>query len=163
MDIESDEIIEKYKITGFWRTRFAKRTILFRQEGSAMMHTFIGKFLWIISLSLLPTAGFMYLLYWRQRRYFSEHVVWLLHLNCLTFILFPLLGLGVIYQDNDIADWLAAPFLIAATIAPFIALKRYYKQSWGKTILKGFIFQIAYSIIGTIAFLIGGIVSFLFL
>jgi hypothetical protein len=163
MDMESNEIIEKYKITGFWRTRFAKRTILFRQEGSAMMHTFIGKFLWIISLSLLPTAGFMYLLYWRQRRYFSEHVVWLLHLNCLTFILFPLLGLGVIYQANDIADWLAAPFLIAATIAPFIALKRYYKQSWGKTILKGFIFQIAYSIIGTIAFLIGGIVSFLFL
>jgi Protein of unknown function (DUF3667) len=163
LDLESDEIIKKYKIEGFWRTRFAKRTILMRQEGGAMLHTFMGKFLWIISFSLLPTAAFMYLLYWRQKRYFSEHVVWLLHLNCLIFILFPLVGVAILYRENDFSDWIVTPFLIGALVAPFIALKRYYKQSWGKTIVKGFIFQIAYSIIGTVAFLLGGVISFLFL
>jgi hypothetical protein len=163
LDLESDEIIKKYKIDGFWRTRFAKRSILMRQEGGAMLHTFFGKFLWIISLSLLPTAAFMYLLYWRQKRFFSEHVVWLLHINCLIFILFPLVGIAIVYQESDFSDWIIGPFLLATFIAPFIALKRYYKQSWGKTLVKGFIFQTAYSIIGLITFLLGGLVSFLFL
>jgi hypothetical protein len=163
LDLESDEIIKKYKIEGFWSVRFAKRFILMRQQGGAMMHTFFGKFLWIITFSLLPTAAFMYLLYWRQKRFFSEHVVWLLHLNCLIFILFPLVGIAILYHESDFSDWIIGPFLLATVIAPFIALKRYYKQSWGKTIVKGFIFQIAYSIIGTLAFLLGGVISFLFL
>jgi Protein of unknown function (DUF3667) len=163
LDLENDEIIQKYKIEGFWNIRFAKRFILMRQQGGAMLHTFMGKFLWIISFSLLPTAAFMYLLYWRQKRYFSEHVVWLLHINCLIFILFPLVGIATVYHESDVADWIILPFLIGAFIAPFVALKRYYKQSWGKTIVKGFIFQTVYSVIGALTFLLGGLVSFLFL
>ncbi len=163
LDMESDDIIKKYKIEGFWLTRFAKRSILMRQEGATMMHNFMGKLLWIISLSLLPTAAFMYLLYWRQKRYFSEHVVWLLHINCLIFMLFPLVWLGILYEDSDASDWILIPFLIGSFVAPFVALKRYYKQNWAKTIVKGFIFQTAYAVIGTLTFLIGGALSFLFL
>jgi hypothetical protein len=58
---------------------------------------------------------------------------------------------------------ITVPFLVIAVAAPFLALRRYYKQSWGKTLMKGFVFQFGYVFIGIIAFTIGGFVSFLFL
>ena len=114
-------------------------------------------------VSLLPMSGFMYLMYWRQKRYLSEHLVWLLHLNSLTFVLSPFMWIAAVFQNEAVATGILIPFLLITTLAPFIALKRYYKQSWGKTLLKGVIFQIGYLFVGLIAFTVGGFISFLFL
>ena len=163
LDLEADEIVEKYKVKGFIKKRFIKRSVLAMQEGGTMLHTFLSKFLWIIILSLFPMAGFMHLMYWRQKRYFSEHLVWLLHLNSLTFILSPFLWMVDFFHNETLAAWVSVPFLVITLVAPFIALKRYYKQNWGKTLVKGFVFQFGYLFIGMIAFIIGGFISFLFL
>lgn len=163
LELEADEIVEKYKVEGVIKKRFIKRSVLAIQEGATMLHTFFSKFLWIMIFSLLPMSGFMYLLYWRQKRYLSEHLVWLLHLNSLTFILSPFLWVTVLFGSKAVTAGVLIPFLLITLLAPFIALKRYYKQSWGKTILKGVIFQFGYMFIGMIAFIIGGFISFLFL
>jgi hypothetical protein len=163
LDLEADEIVEKYEVKGFMRQRFVKRSVLAMQEGGTMLHTFLSKFLWIIIFSLLPMAGFMHLLYWRQKRYFSEHLVWLLHLNSLTFVLSPLIWIADFFDSEAVTAAVLIPLFVITFIAPFIALKRYYKQSWGKTLVKSVIFQFGYVFIDIIAFTIGGFISFLFL
>lgn len=163
MDLELEDIIEKYKIEGAWHRHLTKRSVLLRQDGASKLHTFFSKFLWILIFSLLPMAGFMYLMYWRQKRYFSEHLVWLLHFNSLLFILSPLLWITDFFQNAAVTYATLLPFMGGVLIVPFFAIKRYYKQRWGKTIAKTVLFELAYFIIALIAFAIGAVVSFLFL
>lgn len=157
-DLTPDEIIEKYHVEGFWKQRTVMRVAKFQKTGGDMLHTFFSKFLWIIVLSLLPTAAFLWLLYRRRKRYFVEHVVWLLHVNCLMFILFPM---TLIDRYVSFPGFLI--YTLLCLILPFFAMKRYYKQGWRKTILKYSLFTVGYYFIGMFAFLIGGFVSLLFL
>jgi Protein of unknown function (DUF3667) len=163
LDFSADEIVEKYKVEGYFKKRVIKRSILAIQQGGTMLHTFLSKFLWIIIASLLPLAGVMQLLYWRQNRYFSEHLVWLLHYHALTFIITPLLWVLDFSHNDDTAFAVMLPLAFVATVVPFLAFKRYYKQNWGKTIVKGLLFQFAYVIIGALTFMITAVISFLFL
>jgi Protein of unknown function (DUF3667) len=162
-DLDAEEIAKKYKIESAWDKHLLKRKIELRETGASKLHVFFSKSLWILIFSLFPMAGFMHLMYWRQKRYFSEHLVWLLHFNSLLFILSPLLWLAEFFGNRYAAYALLIPFLLILFIAPFIALKRYYKQSWGKTIIKGLLFEFVYFVVGLIAFAIGIAVSFLFL
>jgi Protein of unknown function (DUF3667) len=163
LDLDADEIVAKYKVEGFMKQRFIKRSVLAIQEGGSMLHTFLSKFLWIVIASLLPLAGVMQLLYWRQKRYFSEHLVWLLHYHALAFIITPPLLFLDFSHDNATVFAVIVPLIFVSTVAPYFAMKRYYKQSWGKTIVKGTLFQFAYIFIGLFVTVIAGFISFLFL
>ncbi len=161
--LDAEEIAKKYKIDNTWHKHLLKRKIELREAGASKLHAFFSKSLWVLIFSLLPMAGFMYLMYRRRKHYFSEHLVWLLHFNSLLFILSPLLWLGDSVDNEILVHCLLWPFVLTVLIAPFIALKRYYKQSWVKTIIKGLLFEFVYLIVGSIAFVIGMAVSFLFL
>jgi Protein of unknown function (DUF3667) len=163
LDFSADEIVEKYKVKGFFKQRFIKRSVLAIQQGGTMLHTFLSKFLWVIIASLLPLAGVMQLLYWRQKRYFSEHLVWLLHYHALTFIITPLIWIIDFAHNEDVINLIILPLAFVGVVVPFLAIKRYYKQNWGKTIVKGLLFQLAYVIIGLFTFMITAVISFLFL
>ncbi|MBL7813719.1 MAG: DUF3667 domain-containing protein [Saprospiraceae bacterium] len=157
-DLSPDEIIEKYHVEGFWKRRIVARTVKFQKSGGDMLHTFFSKFLWIITFSLLPTAAFLWLLYRRQKRYYVEHVVWLLHINCLMFILFPLT-----FIDRFVTFPGFISYTLLCLLLPFFAMKRYYKQSWRKTFAKFFLFTWSYYFIGMAVFILGGFISLLFL
>ena len=100
----------------------------------------------------------MLLLYRRQKRFFVEHVVWLLHVNCLFFLLFPMVFIG---QNLGFSG--GSAYLLIGTVFPYFALKRYYKQGWIKTFVKYLIFTIGYTVIFTFTMLLGLLISFLFL
>ena len=153
-DLEVDKIFEKYHVEGFWKRRTVAATAMSMKSGQDKIHAFFSKLLWIIIFSLLPTAGWLWLLYWRQKRYFVEHLVWLLHVYCLVFLLFPL-----VFLDNL---WGIPIFGMLCLVAPFFALKNYYKQSWRKTFLKYVLFTTGYYVIASVAFIVGIALSFLF-
>ena len=157
-DMGKEEIFEKYHIVGFLHRLGVGRLIMVRRQGNDMFHTFLGKTLWIMIFSLLPTAAFMLLLYRRQKRFFVEHVVWLLHINCLFFLLFPMVFIG---QNLGFSG--GSVYLLIGLIFPYFALKRYYKQGWIKTFVKYLIFTIGYTVIFTFTMLLGLLISFLFL
>ena len=157
-ELTADEILEKYHIEGFWKRRLLSRVIEFRQGGAEMLHGLFSKMLWIITFSLLPTAGLLWLMYRRRGRFFVEHLVWLLHINCLFFILFPMVILSEYLGFSTVII-----YLLVVIFAPLFALKRYYKQDWGKTMVKFVIYSFGYNIIGALVFVIGSFLSFLFL
>ncbi|NJN35478.1 MAG: DUF3667 domain-containing protein [Saprospiraceae bacterium] len=149
--LSDEDIIKKYKPEGFWTKLFFKQGIKTVKDGGTAFHAIIKNMFYIFIASLLPMALVLSLLYRRQKRFYVEHVVFLLHFNCLGFILMPLLLLN----QADFTGYLA----LALVVALFLGLKKYYKQSWRKTIVKGILANIAYFFIGTFIFVLGVIVS----
>lgn len=93
-------------------------------------------------LSIPVLAGLLTLLYWRQRRFYVEHLVLCLHNHSAIF----LLGLlNLVFYGLVIALGFSAPklfsaldnfVLLYALIYSALALHRVYRQPWGWTLAK---------------------------
>jgi Protein of unknown function (DUF3667) len=150
-----DSIIKKYKIEGFWNILHAKQNLKIKKNGDDLFHQFMSKLIWV-TLFLIPILALIFLvLYRRQKKYYVEHVVFLLHYNTtlfvgiiLTFLIFPLWH-GV-----------AGLFFIWAVLHFFLSIKFYYQQGKRKTFLKFTIITFSYIILAMIAFVLSLLISF---
>ncbi len=85
---------------------------------------------------LMPIfALLLKLLYIRRKRQYMEHLVFALHSHSHAFLMFVLVLAGGLTHWAWLQPWLKWP-LIAIPIYFFLAMKRYYGQSWGKTLAK---------------------------
>ena len=87
---------------------------------------------------LLPLfAVTLKLLYLRTKRFYAEHLIFLLHVHALAFLaLTPLL----LFHP----DWLIGTVALALWVYLWIALRAVYKQSWSKTFFKMEVILISY-------------------
>jgi hypothetical protein len=156
-ELSPDEIIEKYKVTGFWQKIVTKQGIKATQGAGDLIHFYMSKLFWATVIMIPTLALFLLLVYRRQKRFYVEHIVFLLHFNTAAFlVLIPVLWLSTYYSS-------ITKFYIIWFIIHFIAsLKKYYQQSWGKTFTKSFIIGIAYFFIATIFITLGAIIGFAF-
>jgi len=128
-------IDENFAEENFITRQLNKQLLRLSMSGGTYVQYLIKQSPLYIVISLPFLAILFQLLYWRRKFYFVEHLVFLLHIVCFGFIIYllPLL-LGK----------LDAPVVISVlTIAIFIyvllAMKYFYGQGWGKTVLKYFI------------------------
>ena len=75
------------------------------------------------------------------RRYYIEHLVFSMHLHSVGFIVFTALScLALINTQGDSPDavslWLPTGLVLAYFVYHYLALIRYYRQSWLKTSIK---------------------------
>ncbi|MBC8137066.1 MAG: DUF3667 domain-containing protein, partial [Fibrella sp.] len=99
-------------------------------------------FLLLVQLPLF--AIWMRLIYFRQRRLYVEHLVFVLHTHTFFFLLF-----GGVFAANALAQSLGTrlpmldipvTWLMLTGIVTFynvLGYKRFYGQGWGKTLVKG--------------------------
>jgi len=112
-----------------------------------LINKFTHTFPYLLFVSLPLYALFLKLLYIRHRKqyYFADHGVFLIHLYIFTF-LFLLFYFGLNKLEEK-THWTGIGYVqgILILIGLFYTLKafrNFYKQSWGKTILKFIIFNI---------------------
>jgi len=103
---------------------------------------------WFIIFLMPITALIFKLLYIRRKRFFIEHLIFNLHNHSAIIILYTIAIL--ISLTNIITDF-AGLLVIAPGIYYILAMKKYYQQSWGKTIIKFSIFSGLYLIALTLA------------
>jgi Protein of unknown function (DUF3667) len=156
-ELSPDEIIEKYKVTGFWQKIVTKQGIKATQGAGDLIHFYMSKLFWATVIMIPALALLLLLVYRRQKRFYVEHIVFLLNFNTAAFlVLIPVLWLSTYYTP-------ITKFYIVWFMIHFIAsLKKYYQQSWGKTLMKSFIIGIAYFVIATIFITLGAIIGFAF-
>jgi len=78
------------------------------------------------------------LFYIRRKIYYSEHLTFLFQTNAFLFFL-GIIGLLIEYWfDKDILDFVVGGFALYF----LIAMKNFYRQNWGKTILKFFLLSL---------------------
>jgi hypothetical protein len=155
LTMSNEALIDKYKLTT-WRSKMAvKQVKKFGQQGvDGLMKFYNEKSTWITILGIIPSAWFLLLMYRSRNRLYVEHLVFLLHFSTLSFLLSTLLLIP--------KDWMLYVSLFVTFVALNFAIKRFYKQGWGKTLLKSTIFYILYTIQGLILATIGIVLSLLF-
>ncbi len=90
---------------------------------------------------LLPLfAAVLKLMYWRKRRLYVEHLIFLLHVHAFAFlVLTPLLLIH--------PAWLVGCVSLALLVYVFVALRVVYKQGWIKTSVKFFLLGTGYVVL----------------
>jgi hypothetical protein len=112
-----------------------------------LINKFIHSIPYMLFVSLPLYALFLKLLYIRHRKqyYFADHGVFLIHLYVFTF-LFLLLYFALDKLKNTIhvsdIEYVQVILMFVGLFYTLKAIKNFYKQGWGKTILKFIIFNL---------------------
>ena len=112
-----------------------------------LVNKFIHSIPYLLFVSLPLYALYLKLLYIRHRKqyYFADHGVFLIHLYVFTF-LFMLIyfGLDKLEKKTHVSDieYVQLIFGFVGLFYTIKAMKNFYKQKWGKTIIKFIIFNV---------------------
>lgn len=136
--LSADEIIKKYKINGFINQFLTEQVLKMSKNLSGFINDFLSSKLWWATFLMIPiTALLLKLLYWRRKRFYSEHLIFSFHYFSFTL----LLGIPLFQLNNQ---WQGVYFLfytIISLVYMLKAMKVFYEQGWVKTILKGVLLQ----------------------
>jgi hypothetical protein len=109
--------------------------------GEAVMHNLPRAM--FIFLPLL--AAIMKLLYWRPKRYYVEHLLFLVHNHAFVFLAFGVLGLLSLWPVTDAhAGWLYVAMLLYAAWYIFRGMRNVYGQGRALTLGKYVLLGVAY-------------------
>lgn len=155
-DLTPDSIMQKYEIHGFLDKIQTKQIIKIQKEGNNFLHYFMSK-LFIMTFALIPVlAAFFTLIYRKQKRYYIEHIVFLMHYNTALF-------LGITFCLLIAPYWstILPLFFLWMTIHFYLSLKWYYQQGWRKTFVKFSIITLIYLIMAMLFLISTAIIGFI--
>lgn len=146
-NLSIDEITDKYHLEGtnFLEKIYTKQVLTFLKHSdanSSFVNYLLNRFTWML-FALIPVIALLFkLFYIRHKHYYVEHLVFNFHIHAFLFFF---IAFFILVQPL-LNDTISTIFIIVSLIYLPIAMKRYYKQSWGKTLLKLFLLTIAYSV-----------------
>ena len=147
--------LPKNKRDGGLSKIFTRRTVALNEKYKGdqqkiaveLINKFIHSIPYLLFVSLPLYALFLKLLYIRHRKqyYFADHGVFLIHLYVFTF-LFLLFYFGLDKLEKQ-THWkgigvIQTILILTGLFYTLKAIRNFYKQGWGKTILKFMIFNI---------------------
>jgi hypothetical protein len=155
--MEPDALFSKYQITRAWDKLMIRQFHRMLQDTGAMFRFLIGNTTWML-ICLIPCIAIgMKFLYYRRRRFYIEHVVFLFHYHAFLFVFLILLFAGAKILPG-IIEWMAFFSLLGFL---WTAMYRYYGNGVMKTTLKFFILLLLYVFTLILFTLITGFISFL--
>ena len=103
-------------------------------------------------LCCIPLFAFVLkILYFRQRLFYIDHLVYALHIHSFAYIGIMLIVLGTLglpqILPESFAGWMVALLWIAFAIQIFLSIRRVYRQSWFISVLKFFVGGFVYLIV----------------
>lgn len=143
-----DSLHKNDKYPQSWLDRFAGRTFAsaaytYARGPNEFMNRFrermVHSFSKIFFISLPIFAFILWLVYIRRRNtfYYVSHVIFALHFYCIAFLLILLIAFMV--SADSIPALPVVAVIISVFVYLYIAMLRFYKQGWFKTLIKFFI------------------------
>ncbi|TCI94315.1 DUF3667 domain-containing protein [Tenacibaculum sp. M341] len=163
--MSTDEALEKLNFeksfsNRFWYSRAGVINSFFDKNGEQeKFNDHLISYISIALLILLPIlALFLKLLYVRRGYTYVEHLVFTFHIQTVCFIILTAL-LFVRFFTTFKTVSILQTFSISFLIYLFIAMKRFYKQKWFKTLVKFFTINFIFSILMVFTIIIISIVG----
>lgn len=140
---------------------------LYRQQGKftrlnegenthQLLHT-VTKNMSVVMFVLMPFVAVLLLLfYFRRGRLYYEHLIFSVHIHTVLFILFSIALATTFFADSDVASSVLLWTFWLSWLYFFLALKRVYGQSWGKTVAKFLLLSVMYGFTA-LFFMIGAV------
>ena len=112
-----------------------------------LINKFLHTFPYLLFVSLPLYALFLKILYVRRRKefYFADHGVFLIHLYIFTFLaMLCMFGLDKLSDKTnwEVFDIVLILLILAGIFYVVKAMRNFYRQGWGKTIIKFILFNI---------------------
>jgi len=139
-----------------WFMYFLTRRVIaaanvYHKDPNAFMEKFVARFahsssqIFLVSLPLF--ALLLQLLYIRRRKefYYVSHLVFSIHFYCFCFLM--ILLIIFFNQIGVVGYYLEQAAIILMFVYLYIAMLRFYKQGWVKTLVKYFMLQIPFIVI----------------
>ena len=113
---------------------FLTSTIDFLHDPEVFVQRAVGN-MPIAMFFLLPFLALaLGVCYVRKKRYFVEHLVFGMHNQTFTFLC---LAAALVTPTGPVGRWFLLFFIVIPQVYYLIALRRYYRDGWIRTILKG--------------------------
>lgn len=125
---------------------------------------FIMQNLPIMMFIVLPLLALVIKLFYIRRKFrYLHHLVHVLHLHSFAFLLYSAYLLAIVLFDSTkvVPDWINGALLVVMIVYSFLSLRRVYRQSWYKTLLKLFLLSNIYILLITLAGVTETLISFL--
>lgn len=161
-DVENmtpDSLLDAYHFTGFWKRLIARQQIRLQKQGDNFGLYIVSNVLWMMLIMMPLFAFILYLIYVRRPFLYFEHLIFTFHVHSFLFICFSLVMLLGKYPGS-LRQWVTRIASIIILIYIPMAMKRFYKQGWGKTILKYVILSGMYFFLATFSVAVLAAISF---
>ncbi|HEX3008204.1 MAG TPA: DUF3667 domain-containing protein [Bacteroidales bacterium] len=161
---EPDKLIDEYINLNFhdvaWYNRNIYRNTVKLETGHFNKEELLHRLYKSISYSmffLMPIfAFFLYLLYYRKKMYYSEHLILAIHFHSLAFLL---LSVWLLLSFFGLSVGIYTVLIIL--IFFLLLMRKVYDQGWGKTILKFLFLGFIYTVSIFVVLVIGVVLSVL--
>lgn len=167
LEMKDAELVEAYLPDATFMQKFSfKQGLRFFKNTNDLPQYALGKVSWLMLINIPLFAFFLKLLYVRRKHYYVEHLIFGIHVHTFIFLifLFQLLLLGLLPKwfgvEWNIQGLVNTVSVILLLLYIPLSMKRFYKQKWGKTILKFFIGGFFYWLIFVASIVITTLISF---
>lgn len=123
----------------------------------ALTSFIVARLSWMMFLIIPFIALVLAGLYFPKRQYYVEHLVFTLHYHVAAYLL---VSIGIIMDYFIGGSWTGLTFVLSLAYV-LIALKHFYRQSWGMTIFKFCVLHVLYLVIFLVLAALLMITSFL--
>ena len=136
---------------GLLARAFATSWVDLLHDPAVFAQRFIGN-MPIAMFFLLPFLALaLAICYFRKRRFFVEHLVFAMHVQTFAFLV---LSVALLVPTGPIGAWVNLILVLALEVYYLVALRRFYRNGWIWTLIKGFTVQWLYLGVLTPGFLI---------
>ena len=128
-----------------WLIRYGRGLVIDAFHGpEAFLQRAIGN-LPIAMFFLLPVfAMILGVCYLRRKRFFVEHLVFGMHIHTFVFLM---LAAALLVPEEPAGDWVNLFVVVVSPLYVLIAMRRFYGEGWGRTLVKGFVVWNLYSFV----------------
>ncbi len=159
ISLKGEELADKYGVTGLWDRQIFLQNIRIQKSLKGFLYYMIGNTLWMVLIMMPMLAVALKLLYIRHDYLYIEHLIFSFHTHTFIFLFYSLLLLAGLWAGYEFLNY--AILLIGVYL--LMAIKKFYGQNWGKTILKFLLASVFYFGVMIVAIIITTIASmFLF-
>jgi len=147
----------------FWNRFYYEKSISFHKmqhDGNSFGDKMLSGLSVAIFLFLPIFALFFKLIYVRRKYTYMEHMVFVFYTQSVFFLLL-FIFLIAFYVSNG-TDNLIAVFLLLFAVYLLLAMKKFYRQGWFKTLFKFLLINFSFIIISTMGLLVLMLISFIF-
>ena len=126
-----------------WLIRYGRSLLIDAAHSpEAFLQRAIGN-LPITMFFLLPVfAMILAICYFRRKRFFVEHLVFGMHIHTFAFLM---LAAALLVPGETTGNWVKLFLIVVPPLYVLIAMRRFYGEGWGRTLVKGFVVWNLYS------------------
>jgi hypothetical protein len=151
-ELSVDSLVARYiPDESYWEKMILRQNIKLQREGSSFVGYFTSKLVWMMLLMMPVFALLLKLFYIRRGYFYTEHLVFSFHTHAFLFLV---VGMAALLEYSNIIaeNTLVGPSLLITWVYYLLAMRKVYRQSWGKTLIKLLLLNLSYIILFSTAF-----------